>query len=273
MFTHPEQKKIPILMYHSISHTANPAFKPFAVAPSLFADQMAYLYEQGYTPITVTQFVHARAAGGITLPERPIVLTFDDGYADFFTEALPILKRYKFPATLYVTTAYIDGTSRWLRWERETMKPMLSWSQLQVICENGIECGGHTHSHPQLDVLPLAVAQDEIQLCKSILEDHLQREVTSFAYPFGYFTTEIREIVYNVGYSSACAVQHAFNVLSTDVFALKRLMVSANMTVPVFAALLHTEKVRSLKMLYMRARTPVWQFVRRCSALTQFRGS
>lgn len=274
MFTHSEQKRIPILMYHSISYTDNPVFRPFVVAPSVFADQMAYLREHHYTPITVTQFVRTRAANIPALPERPVVLTFDDGFADFFTEALPVLKRYGFPATLYVTTAYVGDTSRWLKQEQETTRPMLTWQQLREVCDSGIECGGHTHSHPQLDILPLAVAQDEIRHCKHMLEDRLEREVTSFAYPFGYSTAKVRQIVHNAGYSSACAVKHALNAFSTDVFALERLMVSADMNILAFAALLHGEKALSLKMFYLRTRTPAWQLVRRCSAFTmQFRGS
>src|SRR4051812_37845588 len=128
-----EKKKVPILMYHSISSHAAPKFKAFAVEPEMFTDQMAYLHQQSYTPITVTQFVHAQSQESSVLPERPVVLTFDDGFADFFTEALPVLQKYGFSATLYVTTAFINGTSRWLQHEGETNRPMLTWKQLTEI--------------------------------------------------------------------------------------------------------------------------------------------
>src|SRR6266496_2657570 len=95
-----ERKKVPILMYHSISDHASPKFKQFTVSPKLFAEHMAYLHQHRYIPITVTQFVNALSNS--TLPERPVVLTFDDGFADFYTEALPVLKHYGFAATLYV---------------------------------------------------------------------------------------------------------------------------------------------------------------------------
>src|SRR5579859_480467 len=147
---------------------------------------MAYLNQHRYTPITVTQFAAALLQKDPRLPRRPVVLTFDDGFADFYTEALPILKRYAFPATLYVATAFINGTSRWLQREGEMARPMLTWEQLSEISASGIECGGHSHSHPQLDTLSQAEAYREIAQSKSLLEHHLGQNVSSFAYPFGY---------------------------------------------------------------------------------------
>ncbi len=269
-----EQKKIPILMYHSISCSSNPRFRQFTVPAVVFAEQMAYLYSHQYTPITVTQFIHARSKHTSTLPERPVALTFDDGYADFFTAALPVLQQYKFAATLYVTTAFIGGKSRWLRYERETSRSMLTWDQLVEINASGIECGAHTHSHPQLDTLPYVVARDEILQCKRLLEDHLGQEIFSFAYPFGYHTAQVRQLVREAGYTSACAVRHAMSSVTDDPFSLARLMVSADSNLEEFAALLtgrSSSPVTAIYTMYARARTPVWQLFRRCAAsVTQY---
>src|SRR4051812_29614581 len=128
-----EKKKVPILMYHSISQHASPKFQPFVVSPALFAEHMAYLHQNKYTTITVTQFVNALAQGASSFPERPVVLTFDDGFADFFTEALPVLKLYSFTATLYVATGFINSTSRWLQREGEATRSMLTWEQLTEV--------------------------------------------------------------------------------------------------------------------------------------------
>src|SRR5947209_13414541 len=102
MLNQSEKKNIPILMYHSIAWSSNPNFKQFTVSPFTFAEQMAYLYAQHYTPITVTRLVHAQSSNTSILPEKPVVLTFDDGFADFFIGAFPVLKRYNFVATLYM---------------------------------------------------------------------------------------------------------------------------------------------------------------------------
>lgn len=266
-FSVPEQKKIPILMYHSISNSDNPKFKQFTVAPKLFAEQMAYLHQHRYTPITVSQFVEAQAQGGAGLPERPVILTFDDGFADFYNEALPVLKRYGFTATLYVTTGFVNETSRWLQHEGEMNRPMLTWEQLREISESGIECGGHSQNHPQLDTVSPAVAAREIVQSKKVLEEHLGQKVSSFAYPFGYYLPNVRKQVQEAGYTSACAVKHAMSLETTDPFALARLMVKSDTSVDALAALLDARDSNVLMTMYSRARTPIWQVVRRSTAL------
>lgn len=259
------KKQIPILMYHSISESRNPKFRQLAVPPASFADQMAYLYQHAYTPINVTQLVNLLSKGSSALPERPVVITFDDGFADFFTGALPVLKQCGFTATLYTTTGFIGGTSRWLRREEEISRPMLTWDQLAEISAHGIECGAHTHSHPQLDTLPLAVARNEIRQSKELLEQHLGQDVSSFAYPFGYYTPTIRQQVKEIGFTSACAVKFMMNFETTDTFTLARLMVGPDMNLDAFVALLNEDTTNVLKKFYVRARIPAWQAVRRIS--------
>src|SRR5436853_2185524 len=153
---------IPILMYHSISCRSEGNFRVFTVCPGLFAEHIKYLYEHGYTSLTVTQLVTLLYHNRQSLPKRPVVVTFDDGFADFFTDALPVLKRYNFVATLYITTAFVGGTSSWLWREKEATRPMLTWDQIVEINAQGIECGGHSHTHPQLDLLPLSAARREV---------------------------------------------------------------------------------------------------------------
>ncbi|MBV9229057.1 MAG: polysaccharide deacetylase family protein, partial [Chloroflexi bacterium] len=143
----------------------------------------------------MTQMVQARAQNGEELPPQPIVLTFDDAYADFYTNALPALQTYGFVATLYVPTVFVGGTSRWLEYLGEGSRPLLSWSQLAEISACGIECGAHSHTHPALDMLSFSKAQDEIVRCKCLLEDHLGQQTSSFAYPYGYYNTRVRQMV------------------------------------------------------------------------------
>jgi peptidoglycan/xylan/chitin deacetylase (PgdA/CDA1 family) len=271
MFAQHEPKKVPILMYHSISQCANPKFHEFTVPPALFADQMAYLYQHAYTPITITQFINARRQEGCTLPERPVILTFDDGFADFSTEALPVLQQYSFAATLYIATAFINGTSRWMQHEGEATRLMLTWNQLSEISTCGIECGAHSHCHRQLDILPQSMAHNEIVQCKRLLEDHLGQEVLSFAYPHGYHSVAIQRLVQEAGYTSACAVKYAMSSESTNAFALARLSVGADTSVDAFAALLNKRIPSAVKTIYIRTRIPVWRLARRCSAsVTQY---
>ncbi len=197
-------------------------------------------------------------------PERPVVLTFDDGFADFFTETLPVLQQYNFTATLYIATGFVGGTSRWLRREGEATRPMLTWDQVSEISASGIECGGHSHWHRQLDTLPLADARDEIVRCKKLLEDHLGQEISSFAYPHGYHSATIKRLVREARYTSACAVGYAMSSVTSDLFALARLRMGADTSVDALAALL-TQCIPSvLTTMYKRSRTLGWRLVRRC---------
>jgi hypothetical protein len=90
------KKEIPILMYHSISRSSNPKFRQLAVPPESFAEQMAYLYQHTYSSLNVTQLVHILSQEQPTLPKRPVVLTFDDGFADYFTSAFPVLRQISY---------------------------------------------------------------------------------------------------------------------------------------------------------------------------------
>jgi peptidoglycan/xylan/chitin deacetylase (PgdA/CDA1 family) len=169
-----------------------------------------------------------------------VVLTFDDGYADFYTDTLPELQRHGFTATLYVVTAFIGNTSRWLQREREAMRPLLTWPQLAEISASGIECGAHSHTHPALDMLPPSVARAEIIRSKELLEERLDQHVLSFAYPYGYYNTRVQEAVRTCGFTSACAVRLAMSSLHDDPYALARLAITPDTDVHDLATALST---------------------------------
>lgn len=266
METRFQEDHLPILMYHSIAHSTNEKIRPWTVPPEAFAEQMAYLHKQGYTPLTVTQLVQARSHKAGTLPARPVVITFDDAFADFLTAALPVLKQYDFCATLYVPTAYVGGTSGWLSQEGEASTPLLTWEQLREVSANRIECGAHSHSHPQLDTLSRAAVHDEITRSKKLLEDHLEQEIVSFAYPYGYSTLPIRRLVQESGFLSACSVISTLSSAADDSLALPRLRVDPDLTREEFAILLtdtSTRQQTSMQQVYRRLRSVVGRQVRR----------
>jgi peptidoglycan/xylan/chitin deacetylase (PgdA/CDA1 family) len=255
-------KPVPILLYHSIATDAGPQFRNWTVSPELFAAQMAYLFENNYTPITVTQFGQAMREADYRLPERPVVITFDDGFSDFHKVALPILMGYGFTATLYITTAYIGGTSLWLAGEGEGWRPLVDWSEIAEINSSGIECGAHTHHHPQLDTLPLMVARDEIRLSKTVLEQGLGQPVSSFAYPHGYYCPRVRRLVQEAGYTSACGVKHAMSSLADDRFSLARIIITTDTDVIAFGRLLRGEGLR-VAPIQEQVQTKGWRLIRR----------
>ena len=257
---------VPILLYHSVSDNVSPKFKTWSVTPKDFDAQLAYLGDRQLTPITVTQLAQLMIHSEAPLPVRPVVVTFDDGLADFYSFALPVLKDHGFAATLYITTGFVGQTSRWLDPLGEGRRPMLTWSQIAEINASGVECGGHSFSHPQLDTLSPSAAWDEIVRCKIALEQHLGQAVTTFAYPHGYYSPVVRRLVQQAGYTSACAVKRAMSATTDDRFALARIEVTADTDLESFGRLLAGQGVPAAPVRE-RVQTKIWRAVRRSAAL------
>ncbi|MER7207599.1 polysaccharide deacetylase family protein [Streptosporangium sp. NPDC000239] len=241
---------MPILMYHSISDRPNPETKPLAVRPSVFADQLTYLKEHGFTPLTVADMVASlHRNNGRSLPERPVVVTFDDGYADFHSHALPVLERLGFPATVFLTSGWVrdageDAAGR-------PLDTMLTWSQAREAASCGIEIGGHSHSHPQLDQLPDDRLRQELRRNKALLEDRIGAPVATMAYPYGYSSGRVRREVRRAGYWAACAVSNAIAADRHDVLALPRLTVAEGTSMGMFSRAVEGSQV---PLIYMRQR-------------------
>jgi peptidoglycan/xylan/chitin deacetylase (PgdA/CDA1 family) len=215
-------RAVPILLYHSVSETPSPALRDFTVSPASFARQLDATAATGATALTVSQYVAARHAR--TLPERVVIITFDDGFADFYDHALPALGERSLPCTLYVATGFLEGRPA-LRVSRRPPDRMLEWRQLHELTAAGIEIGAHSHSHFHLDTLSRHVAREEIASCKMLLEQELQRSVPSFAYPNGHSSRAVRQLVIEAGYDSACGVRNALSWERDDRFRLARLTV------------------------------------------------
>jgi O-antigen biosynthesis protein len=220
---------IPILVYHSVDVTCARAYRRWMVTPERFARQMGYLADREYHPVSVSALTAAFVTGA-QLPPRPVAITFDDGLRDFRTGALPILERFHLPATLFVVAGYVGAKSRWLGQIGEGDRPMLSWSELRELDAAGIECGAHSFSHPQLDIIAPDAAVNEITDSKRALEDGLGRPVRSFAYPHGYATPALRRAVQSAGFDSACRVGNALSSRRENPYALSRIIVTEDVT-------------------------------------------
>ncbi|REE98926.1 polysaccharide deacetylase family protein [Thermomonospora umbrina] len=219
---------VPVLMYHSVNARPSQATRRLAVRPDTFARQMGLLAERGFTPVTVSDLL----AGNDPPPAKPVVITFDDGYADFHANALPVLSELKFPATLFVTTGWLadagpDGAGR-------PPGRTLTWAQVREAADHGIEIGGHSHSHPELDQVPGTALFEELTRNKGLLEDRLGRPVRTMAYPYGYSSARVRRAAREVGYESACAVANRLP-RDEDALALPRLTVRWAMGLGTFA--------------------------------------
>jgi peptidoglycan/xylan/chitin deacetylase (PgdA/CDA1 family) len=220
---------VPILLYHAVTTTPGDLIAPFTVTPDEFQRQLDAVVEAGCTPVTFGQLVDGELAasprsGG---PERPVVITFDDGYADFAEHALPALRARALSSTLFVTTGWLDGGR-----DREPgpTDPMLAWSQLPELLECDVELGAHSHSHPQMDTLTRRALRDELVRPKDQLEDALGRQIDLFAYPHGYNGPRVRRAARESGYRAAAAVRNALHPPGEDAFAVARLTVTDTTT-------------------------------------------
>ena len=246
---------VPVLMYHSVHADPAPGTERLSVHPAAFAAQLTALCDLGFTTITMAALVEhwrLRATGREApgLPDRPVVLTFDDGYADFHQTVLPLLAEHRATASLYVTTGWLADAG-----PQQAGRPLgstLSWGQLTEIAAEGVEIGGHSHSHPQLDQLPAQLLASELTLNQKLLEQHLQQPLSTFGYPFGYSDAAVRRAVHSHGYVGACAVANALaDPRQQGPYALSRLTVRRGTTLADFRALVQG---RTLTRLYARDR-------------------
>jgi peptidoglycan/xylan/chitin deacetylase (PgdA/CDA1 family) len=184
-------KSIAILTYHSLDTSGSVV----SVAPQAFADQMGCLARMGYKGISLGEALDFRDLHG-SWPADGVVVTFDDGFANFYDCAYPVLLRHKFTATVFLVSGHMGGSNDW-----ETpplglgSRPTLSWQQASEISAAGIEIGSHTKSHPDLQQIPLEMIEDEIRASKTEIENHTGKQVVSFAYPFGSFNRASLDIV------------------------------------------------------------------------------
>ncbi|MBB2911151.1 peptidoglycan/xylan/chitin deacetylase (PgdA/CDA1 family) [Streptosporangium becharense] len=242
--------RVPILMYHSVSARPNAETKPLAVHPSAFADQLAYLADRGFTPLTVADLVATlHKNNDRSLPERPIVLTFDDGYADFHSEALPVLERHGFPSTVFLTSGWVSDAGKDAA--GRPLDTMLSWAQAREAVSCGVEIGGHSHSHPQLDQLRDDELRQELRRNKALLEDKIGSLVSTMAYPYGYSSARVRREVRRAGYWAACAVNNAIAADRHDVLALPRLTVAQGTSMKMFSRAVEGNQI---PLIYARER-------------------
>jgi len=225
---------IPILLYHAVTRDPPSWLAPWTINPHQFAGHLDALVAADCTPLTVSDLVRITTQGEV-LPERPVVVTFDDGFADFATEAVPAMAARSVVSTLYVTTGALIGNGGSRGATSRTLKlppaPMLSWQQLAGLEELGVEIGAHSHTHPQLDTLPVVAAAEEIVHSRALLEEHMGHHVESFAYPHGYSSPAVRRVVAQQGFSSAAGVRNRFSAADDDQFCLARLTVRSETSV------------------------------------------
>ncbi|MEU3188489.1 polysaccharide deacetylase family protein [Streptomyces sp. NPDC006923] len=207
-------------MYHAVAHRPAAATHALSVSPGAFAEQMELLGARGFTPVSTARLGDAWRTGA-PLPDRPVLITFDDGYEGVHRYALPVLASLGFAATLFVSTGWLRGAYD----EGGAQDTMLDWEQVRELSAAGTEIGGHSHTHPQLDQLDNRRLGHEIRHCREILAAELGAPPVSFAYPYGYSSRRVRHAVRAAGFAQSLAVGNARARRSQGPYALERITV------------------------------------------------
>ena len=256
----PMIDRVPSSCTTPLPRTRLPRRARLSVRPTDFEWQLRHLREHGFTGLTFGDLCERSRTGAAFPAERPVVLTFDDGYADFHEQALPLLAEYGFPATLFVTTGWLRDAGRWAA--GRPLDKTLVWAQVQELHDSGVEIAAHSHSHAQLDQLGRGSLRSELAISKTLLEDRLRSTVTSFAYPYGYSSPRVREAVKEAGYEQAAAVANAATRPDSNRFAVPRLTVRRSTTPGVFTRVVNCEGLQWIFGLD-RVMTSGWSLVRR----------
>ncbi|MER5866307.1 polysaccharide deacetylase family protein [Kitasatospora sp. NPDC002040] len=255
---------VPVFLYHSVQDDPPAWIAPFTVTPRTFTEQLDRIADSGRTVVPLHRLV-AALRGGPAVPDNAAVLTFDDGFADFYWTVAQLLTERGLPATLYLTTGAVHAPGGVAAGSLLPPARMLSWRQVTTLDACGVEIGAHTRTHPQLDTLPGRWLPSEIVGCRRELEDLLGHPVVSFAYPHGYSSAAVRRQVRQAGYTSAAAVVNAFSSDSDEVLRIARLMVRADTPPERFVAWTRGEGA-PVAPLPEHLRTKGWRAYRRVRA-------
>lgn len=225
LYTNKRQNdEILILMYHKVHDHINQAI---AVKEASFRWQMEYLNKKGYKVISMEeafQKIKEKAING-----KYIVLSFDDGYEDFYDTVHPILKKYCYPAILYLIPGYIE-TDKVFPWDMEQGKSeLMSWDQIKRLSEDPlIIIGSHTLNHYDMDTLEDTTLRNELEESKKLLEEKLGTKIIHFAYPRGSYSMEVEKLLhefYETGVLIYKGIVINNSLEQTDHFRLKRIPV------------------------------------------------
>ncbi|MBI2835567.1 MAG: polysaccharide deacetylase family protein [Acidobacteria bacterium] len=216
---------VPILMYHEVTPRPTLAFRRWTVTAAELREQMEWLASERYTAITTDRLLDARQDRA-TLPPRPVVITFDDGFRGCVEYGMPILQQYGFTATFYLVGGAIGDTSRWLVAELGIELPVADWREARALLDAGFTCGAHTMSHPRLTRVSPETCREELFRSREVLEQALGVPVRHLAYPFGSYNADVRAVAEECGYRTACSTRPGLSGPNDDPLALRRITVA-----------------------------------------------
>lgn len=226
--------RLPVLMYHRIGEQKRGTYPDLTVDPGKFAIQMQWLAENGYEPISSFDWV-AYCTVAKPLPEKPVLITFDDAYADLADHALPVLREHGFRAVVFVPTAYIGESNIWDQAKGSASIRLMTADSIKKWAVHGIEFGAHSRTHPELDGICASALPEEVAGSQAELERIIESPVFAFAYPYGNHNERVEEAVGRC-FRLAFTTEDGLNNLGTNLMRLRRTMVQPDDSLVDFAS-------------------------------------
>jgi peptidoglycan/xylan/chitin deacetylase (PgdA/CDA1 family) len=228
------RQPIPILVYHQIAVAPPKGSSPFRglyVSPQAFARQMAWLKLLGYTGLSMSAlqpYLQGERSGKV------VGITFDDGYRNNLTHALPVLARHGFSSTCYAVSGLLGKTNIWDQNIGIPQTPLMDESEIRQWVAGGQELGSHTRNHVNLLETDEPGCRDEMVLGKTELESVTGQPVAHFCYPYGHYEARHVALARELGFATATTTQRSRCHTGTDMLQLPRVPVLRSTTLPVF---------------------------------------
>jgi peptidoglycan/xylan/chitin deacetylase (PgdA/CDA1 family) len=246
------RKRVIILCYHGVTERQkrHPADRSgLHIRSDRFEAQLNYL-RRHYQVISLAEFIEARKRN-ISLPDRSVVLTFDDGYRNFLTSALPRLIARDMPVSVFLITDRIqpENQSHGNEWSESDDETFLSWQEIKELQQHGVEFGSHTCSHRKLSEIAAVEAEQELRLSHQTIAAHLSQATMPLAFPYGAYSEAVVAMTRELPYTCALTTDAGTNAPVTDLFLLRRNLIGDDDDEMLFAA-----RVSGLTALLQKAR-------------------
>jgi len=218
---------VPILMYHHVQELppdADEVMRTWTVSTKDFTAQMKFLHNHGYHAISLEQLAN-HLTGSSTLPNKPIIITFDDGWEVGYSTILPILADQHLSGTFFVCPSSIGDNPG---------NGYVTWPQLREMVDAGMDVQAHTLNHPHLGTIPVEAQRRELVESKRILEEKLGRPIIAVAYPFGQFNARVMKVTQEAGYRCAVTIEPGLRQRESELFSLHRIRISYGDTLDTF---------------------------------------
>jgi len=221
-----DNKGIPVLYYHSVKESAD---NEVTITPEMLRTQLKYIHNQGYVTLT-TSDLKAYILNDSPVPEKSILITFDDGYMDNYYNAFPILKDFNMVATIFCITSDLDGSY------------YLSKDAVREMSSYGIDIESHTVNHPHLNKMTYDKQLEELVKSKKTLEEITGKEINSIAYPFGDFNGDSVKAAKDAGYTLGFTTKLGLSDRSDNPLTLDRIYINSKYNMNTFKELLNKTK-------------------------------